>query len=378
MTREQRAADAVQDNVPAVVRDLHVRPRAADLADRRRAAARLHEHRPGGACSRAPSRAVIEPTAVDADAGGARHGADRGAQRLRHRRPRPHGREHARRGRPAGRLHRSASPRRTPLDAMDTRARGRRPGADEGPGRCRLRLLAGALRPRHPRRLAAVEHDRHARGDRRDRVRAAADPRLRADRARRLVQADRAGRHAARASRCSTPRAAASRPTPTGSRCGRASAAPATAATARAAAPRSTPARSSTPCRPRSCRPSAARTSRARRWRRCAPASTRARSTSKSDLVFTDIWADTTKPGVVARAVDQRQVHRQREPGRRPGHAGAGQRLHQLSAARRADLDPHPRHRRRQHLHQLPHRPGQARPARRHLPAPAASRPTRS
>ena len=77
----------------------------------------------------------------------------------------------------------------------------------------------------------------------------------------------------------STPRAAASRPTSTGSRCGRASAAPATAATARAAARRSTPAPSSTPCRRRSCRPSAARTSPARRWRRCAPGSTRARST---------------------------------------------------------------------------------------------------
>ena len=57
MTREQRAADSVQDNVPAVVRDLHVRPRAADLADRRRAAARLHVHRPGRAAGRGPSRA---------------------------------------------------------------------------------------------------------------------------------------------------------------------------------------------------------------------------------------------------------------------------------------------------------------------------------
>ena len=44
---------------------------------------------------------------------------------------------------------------------------------------------------------AAVEHDGHARGDRRDRLRAAADPGLRAGRARRLVQAAGAGRHAA-------------------------------------------------------------------------------------------------------------------------------------------------------------------------------------
>ena len=71
MTREQRAADAVQDNVPAVVRDLHVRPGAADLADRRRAAARLHAHRPGGARRPRAEPNAIEPTAVDADAGGA-------------------------------------------------------------------------------------------------------------------------------------------------------------------------------------------------------------------------------------------------------------------------------------------------------------------
>ena len=58
-------------------------------------------------------------------------------------------------------------------------------------------VRAGALRARDSRRGAAGQHDGRARGDRRDRVRAAADPRLRAGRARRFVQAARAGRHAA-------------------------------------------------------------------------------------------------------------------------------------------------------------------------------------
>ena len=91
--------------------------------------------------------------------------------------------------------------------ARHTRA-GRRPGAHEGPGRQRLRLRAGALRARHARGGAAVEHDGPALGHRRDRVRAAADPRLRADRARRLVQAAGAGRRAAGAGgrRCQGPR----------------------------------------------------------------------------------------------------------------------------------------------------------------------------
>ena len=39
-------ADPVQDNAPAAYAHLHVRPGAADMADRRGAAARLHVHRP--------------------------------------------------------------------------------------------------------------------------------------------------------------------------------------------------------------------------------------------------------------------------------------------------------------------------------------------
>ncbi len=48
---------------------------------------------------------------------------------------------------------------------------------------------------------AGRRHDRHAQRDRRDRIRDAADPRLRADRARRLLQADRPGRQADRPGR---------------------------------------------------------------------------------------------------------------------------------------------------------------------------------
>ncbi len=87
----------------------------------------------------------------------------------------------------------------------------------------------------------------------------------------------------------------------------------------------------------------------------------------KSDLAFTDIWADTSKPGVTAHASINVKYTGNANPADDLAHAGAEQRLHQLSAAHRADLDPHPRHRRRHHLHQLPHRSGQARPARRHL-----------
>jgi hypothetical protein len=72
---------------------------------------------------------------------------------------------------------------------------GRHP-APEGSGRCLLPLRPRALHPRRAGRRAARIDDGPARGHRRDRVRAAADPRLRAHRARRLVQAARAGRHA--------------------------------------------------------------------------------------------------------------------------------------------------------------------------------------
>ena len=63
----------------------------------------------------------------------------------------------------------------------------------------------------------------------------------------------------------------------------------------------STPARSSTRRRPASRPRCRARTSRARRWPARARASTRTRCKLVNDLVFSDYWADTTKPGVTAR-----------------------------------------------------------------------------
>ena len=76
-------------------------------------------------------------------------------------------------------------------------SQGGEPGEDEGPGRPGLRLRAGPLRARYARGRAAIQHDGPAQRDRRDRVRASADPRLRAGRTRWFVQAASAGRHAA-------------------------------------------------------------------------------------------------------------------------------------------------------------------------------------
>ena len=229
---------------------------------------------------------ATDPTNGRRDARGAEHRPPRSAQRLRHRRPRPHGRRRPDRGR----LRRGCTTAiaKTAPSRSDRHApAGRRPGADEGPGERCLRLRAGALHPRGPRDRPAGRHDRHARGDRRDRVRDAADPRLRADRAGRLVQADRAGRHADRPGgrRCAA--AAGSRRTPTGSRSGRASAAPATAATARVAAAPSTPAAvvNSDAGGPQDGA-GRRRTSRARRWPLPARASTPRRCSLVADMIY--------------------------------------------------------------------------------------------
>ena len=196
MTREQRAADSVQDNVPAsyAIYMYDPGPQTWLIVA---APPPGFMHTDPVALQARPEPAVIEPAAVDA-ALAARgmalievrsvydtDGLNRMGENMLAAVDLPAG--------CCGR-HRQADAAR--CDGHPRRDR--RPGADEGPGRCRLRLLAGALRPRHPRRLAAVERDGRTRGDRRDRVRAAADPRLRADRARRLVQAGRAGRRAAR------------------------------------------------------------------------------------------------------------------------------------------------------------------------------------
>ena len=137
-------------------------------------------------------------------------------------------------------------------------------------------------------------------GNRRDRLRAAADPGLRADRARRLLQAARCRPTCRWAlSRWWTAEGrSASRPTPTGSRCARASVASATAATARVAAPRSTPGRmadtdglgdAEAPSSP------VARQLRRDHGLHPHPPGPDRCCSLGTDMVFSDIWADATK-----------------------------------------------------------------------------------
>ena len=274
----------------------------------------------------------------------------------------------------AGRLHRRDRDDRADRSGRHALA-GRRPGEDEGPGQRRLRLRAGALHPRRARDPAGRRHDRHAQRDRRDRVRDAADPRLRADRARRLVQADRPGRHADRPGGRQRqgrrlPDAHQLDPGPPG----------------RAPHLRRLP------------QPASRRRHQLRRRRQHASpagiktalatahqsgetmASTRTRLDPNAlklvgDMVFTDFWADTTKPGVTARPTIALKYTGNAVASRRPRHAGAGQRPHQLPDPHRAAVDAQPR---RQHLHRLPQRPRQARPERDDRRAPAGPSRTRS
>src|SRR5664280_2588429 len=92
---------------------------------------------------------------------------------------------------------------------------------------------------------------------------------------------------------------ARSRRIPTGSRSGPVNTAPVTAATARGAAARSIPAPSSTRCRRRSCRPWPAPT----RGAKPMPTRTRLDPTKLllgPDMMYTDVWADTSQAGVTA------------------------------------------------------------------------------
>ena len=235
---EEQADDPVQDNAPPAYAIYMYDPVEADLADRGLAADGLHVHRPGR------------------DAGARRAERHRADQR----RPdacRPQGLAliEVRSVYDTDGLRRMGEQMLTEADlaaGCDSRHRahggtrrpdrdpspGGRPRAHQEPGRPGLPLRAGALRARHARGRAAGQFDGPAQRDRRDQLRAAADPRLRAGRARRLVQAARCRPTCRWRLPSSTPRAARSRPTPTGSRCARVNAAPATAATARAAAVR--------------------------------------------------------------------------------------------------------------------------------------------
>jgi hypothetical protein len=143
MTRDQRATQSVQDNVPASY--------AIYMYDPGPQTWLIVAAPPPGFMNTDPiamqprtEPAVIEPIALDT-ALAARGMAlievrsvydTDGLNRMG---------ENMLPGRPTGRL-RGRHRQRTPLDAMDTRPKS--PGA-EGPGRRRLRLRAGALRPRH-------------------------------------------------------------------------------------------------------------------------------------------------------------------------------------------------------------------------------------
>ena len=124
----QRAADTLQDNVPAVVRRSTCSTRGPQTW-------LIVAAPPPGFMYTDPValQARAEPQVIAADrgrchAGRRRHGADRSAQRLRHRRPEPHGR--AMLAPPptcrAGCNAASRRPRRRPMPT-ETRAPGRRP-----------------------------------------------------------------------------------------------------------------------------------------------------------------------------------------------------------------------------------------------------------
>ena len=295
-------------------------------------------------------------------AGGAGPGADRGAQRLRHRRPAPHGRRHAGGGRPAGRLH-----ARHREDRADRHAGHARQVADLVRMKDPADAAYGCAPARFVRATRAVAPPSSMMG-----MRAAigetefeqqqilgyapVEPdgsfklQVPADTPLALAVVDAKGRgiqthlnwiqvrpgERRTCDGCHSPRRGGAHQL----RRGRQHHAGGAAS--------------------RRCRAS---TSRARRWPRCARASTPTRCDLKPDMVFSDIWADTAKPGVAARAPIVVRYTGNADAGRRPGHARAGERHHQLPGAHRAALDARPR---RQHLHQLPRRPGQARPARHH------------
>ena len=79
------------------------------------------------------------------------------------------------------------------------------------------------------------------------------------------------------------------------------------------------------------------------------------------DMVFTDFWADTTKPGITARPSITIKYTGNPNPADDLVAPGADQRARQLPDPRRAAVDPQSR---RQHVHVVPQRPLQARPER--------------
>jgi len=157
--------DSIQDNVQAVVRGLHVRPETADLPDRRRGAARLHEHPTRLRSSRAPSRPQpSRPTSTRPS----RRPTSACSKFAASTTPDGLGRMSsgvlAAVDLPAGCT--SAIAMTAPTDPLDTRSQVADLAKMKNPGRCCLRLRAGALHPRRSRRRSDERNDRHAQRDR--------------------------------------------------------------------------------------------------------------------------------------------------------------------------------------------------------------------
>jgi hypothetical protein len=198
-TRTEAAADAVQDNAPSAYGIYMFDPKLQTWLNVAAPPPGFMLTDPVALVAR-PEPAVVEADQRRPRAGAARAGAVRGAQRVRHRQPGPHGRRGAGRGRPGAGLHRGHRQDAAGRGLRPARAGGR-PAAPEGPGRPGLPLRPGALPARDARGGTAGQQHGPAPRDRRDRLRAATDPGLCADRARRVGQVRGAGRHAAGAGR---------------------------------------------------------------------------------------------------------------------------------------------------------------------------------
>jgi hypothetical protein len=341
--------------------------RQADLADRRRAADGLHVHQAGRAAA-AHRAERTRPDQRRRDARGAEHGPARSAQRLRHRRPRPHGRRGADRRRPARRLH-DAIAKTTPSDPLDTRkqvadiVRIKDP-ADAAYGCAPARFVRAVRAVAPPQGMTGM---RSAIGETEFEMQqilgyAPIEPdgsfklQVPADTPIALAVVDAEGRafqthtnwiqvrpgERRTCDGCHSPRR--------GGALNSGAVVNAQSSGAAAGDGERAPVGRDDGLDPH--------------------ASTRRRCNSSADPVYADIWADVSKTGVTARSSIALRYTGNADRGRRPGDRGADQRHHQLPGSHRAAVDAAARRRRCEHLHQLPQRSRQARPAR---PSPAAA-----
>jgi hypothetical protein len=338
---------------------LHVQPRPADLADRGRAAGRLHVHRPGGTAG--THRTQCGRTHHGGPgAGRAEPGADRGAQRLRHRRPAAHGRSHDHRRRPR-RLraeHRADAPHRrqpTRVSMVADLARIKDP-ADAAYGCAPARFVRAIRGVPPPSGGMGV---RQAIGETNFEQQqilgyAPVEPdgsfklQVPADVPLALQVVDAEGRSIQTHTNWIQVRPGERR-TCDGCHSPR-----------RGAALNSGPVVNTLPAGiKQACRRS---TRAARLWPRCAPGWTQRAEICRQPGVHRHLGRHQPARRDGA-AGHQPALHRQPEPGRRPGHAGTGERRHQLPRAHPAAVDPPTRPGRRAHLRGLPRRQHRARPA---------------